>query len=80
MNKPHVRTSTSARVTVTVEVRVGSTWGPRCDLAQVYGQATEEAIGMLRSAFTETTQRRGDRFRIVGTPRVSAITTDVEVR
>lgn len=63
MAKPTIRTSTSALVQVTVEVRAGS-WGDGCDLAQVYKQASESAIGKLRRALAS----------------IKAITTDTEVR
>jgi hypothetical protein len=72
--KPHVRTTTSARVSVTVEVQVGS-WGPDCDLAQVYRQGSDGAIGKLRRLF-----ERESGVRVVSVDAVQALTTDIEVR
>ncbi|MCS3807855.1 hypothetical protein [Xanthomonas sp. 4461] len=73
MAKPTIRTSTSALVQVTVEVRAGS-WGDGCDLAQVYRQASESAIGKLRRAL------QNENVRIVGVASIKAITTNTEVR
>lgn len=73
MAKPTISTSTSALVQVTVEVRTGS-WGEGCKLDQVYQQASEEALGMLRGALG----KHG--IRIVGVASIKAITTDTAVR
>ncbi len=73
MAKPVIRTSTSALVQVTVEVRTGS-WGEGCQLAQVYDQASAEALGKLRRAL----EKEG--VRIVGVASIKAITTDTAVR
>ncbi|WP_155634460.1 hypothetical protein [Burkholderia stagnalis] len=50
MNKPKIRTTTTARVTVQLEVETGS-WGPECGLDQVYRQAAQSAEGKVRAAF-----------------------------
>ncbi|WP_329767348.1 hypothetical protein [Stenotrophomonas maltophilia] len=73
MAKPVIRTSTSALVQVTVEVRTGS-WGGGCQLDQVYRQASASAIGKLQRAL----EKEG--VRIVGVASIKAITTDTEVR
>ena len=73
MAKPTIRTSTSALVQVTVEVRTG-TWSEGCNLDQVYRQASEEAMGKLRGVLN----KHG--IRIVGVASIKAITTDTEVR
>ncbi|WP_447900699.1 hypothetical protein [Stenotrophomonas sepilia] len=73
MAKPVIRTSTSALVQVTVEVRTG-TWGEGCQLDQVYRQASDEAIATLRGAL----QKHG--IRVVGVASIKAITTDTAVR
>ncbi|MDT3556327.1 hypothetical protein ROV95_09340 [Stenotrophomonas maltophilia group sp. msm1] len=73
MAKPIIRTSTSALVQVTVEVRAGS-WGEGCQLDQVYRQASEEALGKLRGAL----HKHG--IHVVGVASIKAITTDAEVR
>lgn len=73
MAKPTIRTSTSALVQVTVQVRTGS-WGEGCTLDQVYRQASESALGKLRRAL----ENQG--VHIVGVASIKAITTDTEVR
>ena len=67
--KPRIRTSTFAKVQVTVEVPVGS-WSPACGLDQVYRQASEEAIEKLRHL------TRSEHIRIVGVTKIEAITTE----
>lgn len=56
-----------AKVTVTIEVPVGSTWGPDCNLKQVHAQAKEDALHAI--------QRWGAELgvKIVSSPKVSAI-------
>ncbi|ELC7323153.1 hypothetical protein RJO69_002779 [Stenotrophomonas maltophilia] len=73
MAKPVIRTSTSALVQVTVEVRTGS-WGEGCQLDQVYRQASASALGKLQRAL----EKEG--VRIVGVASIKAITTDTGVR
>lgn len=70
MSKPSIRTTTSARVVVEVEVTCGS-WGEQCNLDQVYRQATQEAEGFLRRAFSAA----GGKARLLGVKRVEAVTT-----
>lgn len=70
MSKPHIRTTTSARVTVEVEVVCGS-WGEQSKLDQVYSQAAEEAEGHLRRAFSAA----GNKARLLRVKRVEAVTT-----
>ncbi|WP_409460968.1 hypothetical protein ACK1O1_04190 [Stenotrophomonas maltophilia] len=73
MAKPTIRTTTSALVRVTVEVRTG-TWGEGCKLDQVYQQATEDALGQLHRVLS----KHG--IRIVGPTSIKAVTTDTAVR
>lgn len=70
MSKPHIRTTTSARVTVEVEVVCGS-WGEQCKLDLVYSQAADEAVGHLRRALSAA----GSKARILCVKRVEAVTT-----
>lgn len=70
MSKPNIRTTTSARVTVEVEVSCGS-WGELCQLSQVYSQAAEEAEGHLRRVFAAG----GGKARLLGVKRIEAVTT-----
>lgn len=75
MAKPIVRTTTSAKVTLTLELTNLGTWGPECQIDQVYRQALAQAVGKLGRLF------EGQRdLRIVGRPIVQAITTDTEVK
>lgn len=76
MSKPVVRTTTGAVVTLTIEISNVGSWGPECQMDQVYRQAAESAIGRVRNAFAK--DARG--VRVVGTPVVQAITTDMELR
>lgn len=63
---------TTARVTVTIDMAVGDTWGPECNLAQVRDQATETALGRLNRALD------GRDWQIVGKPIVKAIMTEMK--
>lgn len=40
MNKPTIKMTTSARVTVQFDINIGNTWGPGCTLEQVMKQAS----------------------------------------
>lgn len=76
MSKQTIRTSTSAVVSLTVEVRVGS-WGPECKLSQVYDQGAEEAVNAIRNAV----QKAGGseyRIRVVSIDKIKALTTEAE--
>ena len=42
-----MKTQASARVTLTSEIPVGSTWGDKCEVEQVRQQAIEEAPGKI---------------------------------
>lgn len=69
---PRWRATTRARVTVQIEVDVGS-WGPDCDLAQVYRQGSESAIGRVRQALT-----RDSGMRVLKVTGVEAFSTSME--
>ncbi len=68
-----IRRTAAARVTLTIEVNVSSTWGDGCDLAQVYQQAEREARNHVEHHFAN---QRG--VRIVGPAKVEAIITSRE--
>lgn len=73
-NKPKARTTTGATVTLTVRISNIGSWGPDCQLDQVYRQAVVEAKGRVAKAL-------GARdFVFVGEPVVQAITTDMELK
>jgi len=76
MSKPHARTSTCAKVTLTVELTNLGSWGPDCTLDQVYRQAREAAIGRLDKVFKDHIATT----RILGPVIVKAVTTDLEKR
>lgn len=74
MSKPRVRTTTGARVKLTIELKNLGSWGPDCQIDQVYRQAIEAAIGRVRRAF----QSDPSGIKIIGVPSVEAITTSME--
>lgn len=74
MSKPHARTSTGAKVTLTVELTNIGIWGPDCTIDQVYRQAREAAIGRLNKVFKDHSAST----RILGPVVVEAITTELE--
>lgn len=76
MSKPHARTTTSAKVTITIELSSLGNWGPDCTIDQVYRQAREAAIGRLNTVFKEHIAST----RILGPVIVEAITTNLEKR
>lgn len=76
MSKPRYRTSTSAVVTLTIELTGLGSWGPDCNTEQVYRQAREAAIGRLRRLFKDDPNG----VRVVGAMSVKSITTDTEAR
>jgi hypothetical protein len=74
--KPRSRTSTGAKVTITLELSSLGSWGPDCTTGQVHDQAREAAIGRLNRLFKDHL----DSTRIVGPVIVEAITTVLEKR
>jgi len=76
MSKPHARTSTGAKVTITIEMTNLGSWGPDCTLDQVYRQAREAAIWRLNNVFKDHVATT----RILGPVIVEAVTTDLEKR
>lgn len=73
-NKPKVRTTTGAVVTLTVQISNVGSWGPDCQIEQVYRQAIVEAKGRLAKAMNCRD------IKFIGEPVVKAITTDVELK
>ncbi|HDT0657897.1 TPA: hypothetical protein QIB60_000497 [Enterobacter cloacae subsp. dissolvens] len=73
-NKPKVRTTTGATVTLTVQISNVGSWGPDCQIEQVYRQALIEAKGRIAKAL------EGKDIRFIGEPIVRAITTDMELK
>jgi hypothetical protein len=73
MSKPRGRTTTGAKVTVTIELSSLGSWGPDCTIGQVYDQARAAAIFRLNKVFKEHT-------KILGPVIVEAVTTDLDKR
>ncbi|ASL26208.1 hypothetical protein [Azotobacter chroococcum] len=72
MSKPSARVTTSAKVQLTIKISNVGSWGPGCDLAQVYRQAAEAAVARVLRALNLRD------VRVIGAPIVKAITTDME--
>ena len=66
--------STYATMTVTIEVRNLGSWGPQCQIDQVYRQAAESAIGYL----SKLAQQEKGKFRIIGNAKVTAVMSTVD--
>ena len=62
----------TARVTLTVEVDIKSTWGDDCKLDQIYKQAAEEAVNNLQRHIYRS---KAPDIVIVGQPKVTTILT-----
>lgn len=60
---------TSAQVTMTVRVDVGSSWGSTCQINQVEKQAAEEAVAII----SRSADRTRGQITIIGKPTVKAI-------
>jgi hypothetical protein len=69
-----MKTPALARVTLTLEIPISSTWGDKCEVGQVRQQATEEALGKI-ARFAEKNQFRA---KVIGTPKVTMIFVDPE--
>jgi hypothetical protein len=61
--------TTTARVTVTIDIKSRSSWSDETTIAQVRKQATDGALGMLRQI-----EDKYD-LKIIGDPQVCATTT-----
>lgn len=73
--KPRVKTTTGAVVTLTIQISNVGSWGPDCQMSQVYSQALESARQRLSKAFSGSRD-----IAIVGVPNIRSITTDMEVK
>jgi hypothetical protein len=63
-------TRCSARVNVTLDIAVDSTWGGDCNISQVQKQAKEDARRILAKTFEKTD------VRVVGDMQVRMIIVD----
>jgi len=59
-------TTARAKVTLTVEIDILSTWGDDCSLSQVYDQASKQAANAVKNLFKS-------HVLIVGEPQVEAV-------
>lgn len=73
-NKPKVRTTTGATVTLTIQISNLGVWGPDCQMDQIYRQAAVEAKRRVSNALD------GRDVKFVGELVVRAITTDMEMK
>lgn len=84
-SRGNARVCVTAKVLVTLEVDVGH-WGGDCDTQQVFDQASEGAVNILRQVFTRASgeaigiridpcypDRLGRNVRLVGNPKVTAV-------
>lgn len=65
--------STHARVTLTIEFSVGSSWGEKCSIEQVHKQAVDEAYGFIENTVKSKIPEARHKIRIVGKPKIEAI-------
>lgn len=64
----------TAKVRVTLEIDVGSSWGNECKLDQIFDQASKEALGLLNHMIAEyKDEYLINRIKLVGKPEVDAI-------
>lgn len=61
-----------ARVQILIEVDAGQPWGDDCAIGQLYKQATESGLQVLRNAI----KGAGDPIRVIGEPKVISIITE----
>lgn len=76
MSKQRARTSTGAKVTVTLELSSLGSWGPDCTTGQVHDQARAAAIGRLNNVFKDHIANA----KIIGPIIVEAVSTTLEKR
>jgi hypothetical protein len=69
--------SVHARVTVTLEIPAGSSWGPECAMSQIKKQATENVLGKIRQATTASGGALAG-AKVVGEPKVQAILAGID--
>lgn len=65
---------TSARLVITLEIDVPSTWGSDCQLGQVWAQAKKETLTMLDERLNKAISMGA--VRVIGEPRVVAVLTE----
>jgi hypothetical protein len=73
-----LKVTAAARVTLTVEVTVGSTWGGECAVSQVHDQASAEAQGIINALITCDPSTA--KIQIIGTPSVRVVLADIDAK
>ena len=63
-----------ARVTLTLDITVGSSWGNDCRLSQVYEQAKVDALGIIDRLRSD----HRSQIAIVGEPKVVAVIAETK--
>jgi len=63
-----------ATVILTVEVRIGCSWGEECTVRQVHDQASSAAVGAIRRLIELATTN--PKISLVGDPQPTAILVD----
>lgn len=58
----------TARVKITVDIRVNGSWGKNCTIGQLVDQASSGAINNLNKALADYD------IRVIGNPEVSMVT------
>jgi hypothetical protein len=78
MTKPYTppETGVTATVQLTLEIKVGDSWGGDCAMDQVYKQARDSAVGMINEALRAGKPALQTRIKIVGTPSISAVVVE----
>lgn len=71
-----MKTKTIARVQVTIEVEASAPWDETCTTAQVFKQAKDDALQKI--AALKTFSGTPACLRVVGEPKVLAVTTEKE--
>lgn len=68
------RAGAYAKVTLTLEIHTGDSWGEDCSLKQVYDQGRSSALGMIEN-WRNKDPSVAQRVRVIGTPTVEAVTS-----
>ena len=64
----------TARVTLTLEIEVESTWGDDCTVGQVYKQAQDGAMGTISQMVAASgVNKYRERVRVIGKSKIDAV-------
>jgi hypothetical protein len=73
-----MKVTAAARVTLTVEVTVGLTWGGECSVSQVHNEAAEEALGIVKTLIN--CDPSSAKIQVVGEPSVRVVLADIDTK